>query len=68
MASEHHPDAPSLEFSNDSDSNCYIIDSGSKDEIELMLLDEEEEEDWNFDESDNESDDDYVSDQGYITG
>ena len=24
--------------------------------------------DWNFDESDNESDDDYVSDQGYISG
>ena len=42
MASEHHPDAPSLEFSNDSDSDCYI--------------------------SDNENDDDYVSDQGYITG
>ena len=42
MASEHQPDAPSLEFSNDSDSDCYIID--------------------------NESDDDYVSDQGYISG
>ena len=29
----------------------------------------DEEEDWNFDESDNESDDDdYMSDQGYITG
>ena len=39
-----------------------------KDEVELILLDEEEEEDWNFDESDNESDDDYVSDQGYVTG
>ena len=37
-----------------------------KDEVELILLDEEEEEDWNF-ESDNESDDDYVSDQGYIS-
>ena len=24
--------------------------------------------DWNFDESDNESDDDYVSDQGYVSG
>ena len=24
--------------------------------------------DWNFDESDNESDDNYVSDQGYVTG
>ena len=33
-ASEHHPDAPSLEFSNDSDSDCYIIDSGSEVEIE----------------------------------
>ena len=43
MASEHQPDAPSLEFSDDSDSDCYIID----------------------DESD---DDDYESDQGYITG
>ena len=42
MASEHQPDAPSLKFSNDSDSDCYI--------------------------SDNESDDDYVSDQGYISG
>ena len=39
-----------------------------KDEVELILLDEEEEEDWNFDESDNESDDDYVSDHGYVTG
>ena len=39
-----------------------------KDEVELILLDEEEEEDWNFDESDNESDDYYVSDQGYISG
>ena len=39
-----------------------------KDEVELILLDEEEEEDWNFDESDNESDDNYVSDQGYVTG
>ena len=34
MANEHHPDAPSLEFSNDSDSDCYIIDSGSEVEIE----------------------------------
>ena len=34
MASEHQPDAPSLEFSNDNESD----------------------------------DDDYVSDQGYITG
>ena len=42
VASEHQPDAPSLEFSNDSDSDCYIIDI--------------------------ESDDDYVSDQGYISG
>ena len=39
-----------------------------KDEVEFILLDEEEEEDWNFDESDNESDDDYVSAQGYISG
>ena len=38
-----------------------------KDEVELILLNEEEE-DWNFDESDNESDDDYMSDQDYITG
>ena len=34
MASEHHPDAPSLEFSNDSDSDCFIIDSGSEVEIQ----------------------------------
>ena len=39
-----------------------------KDEVELIVLDEEEEEDWNFDESDNERDDDYVSDQGYVSG
>ena len=39
-----------------------------KDEVELIVLDEEEEEDWNFDKSDNESDDDYVSDQGYVSG
>ena len=39
-----------------------------KDGVELILMDEEEEEDWNFDESDNESDDDYVSDQGYVSG
>ena len=42
MASEHQPDASSLEFSDDNDSDCYIID--------------------------NESDDDYMSNQGYITG
>ena len=34
MASEYHHDAPSLEFSNDSDSDCYIIDSGSEVEIQ----------------------------------
>ena len=34
MASEHQPDAPSLEFSDDNDSDCYIIDSGSEVEIE----------------------------------
>ena len=40
-----------------------------KDELELMLLGEEEEEGWNFDDSDGESDgDDDMSDQGYITG
>ena len=38
-----------------------------KDEVELILLDEEEEEDWKFDESDNESDDGYVSDHGYAS-
>ena len=48
MASEHHPDAPSLEFSNDSDCDCYIIDSGSEVEIqydesesEVMVSEEE---------------------------
>ena len=35
MASEHHPDAPSLEFSNDSDSDCYIIDSESDSDDDL---------------------------------
>ena len=34
MASDHQPAAPSLEFSNDSDSDCYIIDSGSEVEIQ----------------------------------
>ena len=34
MASEHQPDAPSLEFSDDNDSDCYIIGSGSEVEIE----------------------------------
>ena len=34
MASEHQPDAPSLEFCDDNDSDCYIIDSGSEVEIE----------------------------------
>ena len=37
------------------------------DEVELILLDEEEEEDWNFDQSDNESDDGYASDHGYAS-
>ena len=34
MASDHQPAAPSLEFSNDSDSDCYIVDSGSEVEIQ----------------------------------
>ena len=29
MASDHQSAAPSLEFSNDSDSDCYIIDNES---------------------------------------
>ena len=33
MASEHHPDAPSLEFSNDSDSDCYISESDGDDDM-----------------------------------
>ena len=48
MASEYHLDAPSLEFSNDSDSDCYIIESGSEVEIqydesesEVMVSEEE---------------------------
>ena len=32
MASNHQPGAPSLEFS---DSDCYIIDSGSEVEIQF---------------------------------
>ena len=35
MASNHQPGAPSLEFSNDSESDCYIIDSGSEVEIQF---------------------------------
>ena len=38
-----------------------------KDEVELILLDKEEEEYWNFDESDNESDDGYASDHDYLS-
>ena len=34
MANDHQPAAPSLEFSNGSDSDCYIIDSGSEVEIQ----------------------------------
>ena len=41
MASDHQPAAPSLEFSNDSDSDCYIIDSGS--EVEIQYDDTESE-------------------------
>ena len=42
MASNHQPGAPSLEFSNDSDSDCYIIDSGS--EVEIQFGDDTESE------------------------
>ena len=42
MASNHKPAAPSLEFSNDSDSDCYIIDSGS--EVEIQFDDDTESE------------------------
>ena len=42
MASNHQPAAPSLEFSNDSDSDCYIIDSGS--EVEILYGDDTESE------------------------
>ena len=38
-----------------------------KDEVELMLIGEEEEEGWNFIDSDSESGDDDLSDHGYIT-
>ena len=40
MASNHQPCAPSLEFSNDSDSDFYIIDSGS--EVEIQFGDDTE--------------------------
>ena len=42
MASNHQPAAPSLEFSNDSDSDCYIFDSGS--EVEIQFGDDTESE------------------------
>ena len=41
-ASNHQPAAPSLEFSNDSDSDCYIIDGGS--EVEIQCGDDTESE------------------------
>ena len=75
MTSEHHPDAPSLEFSNDSDSDCYIIDSGSEVEIQYdeseseVVVSEEEmveagnsrisEESITFDDTLSDSDNDY---------
>ena len=40
MASNHQPGAPSLEFTNDSDSDCYIVDSGS--EVEIQFGDDTE--------------------------
>ena len=42
MASNHQPAAPYLEFPNDSDSDCYIIDSGS--EVEIQYGDDTESE------------------------
>ena len=45
----------------------WLVMEQMKDEVELILLDEEEEEDWNFDESDNESDDGHASDHGYVS-
>ena len=42
MASNHQPAAPSLEFSNDSNSYYYIIDSGS--EVEIQFGDDTESE------------------------
>ena len=75
MASEHHPDAPSLEFFNDSDSDCFIIDSGSEVEIQYdeseseVVVSEEEmveagnngisEEAITFDDTLSDSDNDY---------
>ena len=40
MASNHQPGAPSLEFTNDSDSDCYIVYSGS--EVEIQFGDDTE--------------------------
>ena len=40
MASNHQPAAPSLEFSNDGNSDCYNIDSGS--EVEIQFGDDTE--------------------------
>ena len=75
MASEHHPDAPSLEFSIDSDSDCYIVDSGSEVEIqydesesEVVVSEEEmveagnsriDEEAITFNDTSSDSDNDY---------
>ena len=60
MASDHQPAAPSLEFSNDSDSDCYIIDSGS--EVEIQYDDTESES------VDLESDDEMVEANKSSTG
>ena len=38
MASEHQPDAPSLEFSDNNDSDCYIIDCESDDDYVYYWL------------------------------
>ena len=52
MSSDHQSAAPSLEFSNDSNSDCYFIDSGSEVEIQYDETESESE--------DLESDDEMV--------
>ena len=64
MASNHQPASPSLEFSNDSDSDCYIIDGGS--EVEIQYGDDRESESVDLG-SDNEMIEANESSTGEIT-
>ena len=70
MGSNHQPVAPSLEFSSDSDSDCYIIDSGSEVEFQWDSADDindaEAEAVGPMDPVSDDVDDGYVSDHEQV--